>query len=120
MKLDHPQVASLPHDSQPFFGRKFGFAALEFERIGAVDTVERTAMSDLCDQREWCWNMVVQFRFFHCHVHAHSKSACTTQASITPTLHHYATFCYSIHLCSAAFCKNSMTSLSTPGCWYRV
>jgi hypothetical protein len=58
--LEHPVAGSFTKDAGPDFGGEFVAASLQFERIGTIDAMERTSMSEFGDEGER-----VGYRIFH-------------------------------------------------------
>ncbi len=50
MQMQNAQAGRFAKNSQPFFGGKFGFGRSENQRIGAVHTMQRAAVSNLGDK----------------------------------------------------------------------
>jgi len=52
MDLQHADFGQLGEHLLPFLGRQFAAAALQFDRVGAIRTLQRTAMGQFGEHRE--------------------------------------------------------------------
>src|ERR1700675_3489588 len=52
MDLQHPDFGKLGQNLLPFLGRKLAAAAVQFDRIGAIRALQRTAVRQLGKHRE--------------------------------------------------------------------
>jgi hypothetical protein len=52
MDLQHADFGKFSQNLFPFLGGEFGAAALQFDRIGAIRTLQRTAMRQFSEHRE--------------------------------------------------------------------
>ena len=56
VKMKNPQVPGFSKNAQPIASRDFRPSPNHLQRVRTINTVQRTAMRDLCNQRQWVRN----------------------------------------------------------------